>query len=156
MYLHPVLKGQTNLSRLTKIYQWKDPLITESDVFEVLRNKLDSRTEYYDYLRTPHLNQWIKDLPASVVTQKSVQRSWAGELKRDGRLNVIQRLPEVLAIMESMVETGRRFNAYELEIKAISQLGISFSEWQQLKPSERNSKKMNLMFIVPKEPISVA
>ena len=38
-------------------------------------------------------------------------------------------------MMESMIETNNRFESYQTEIQAISQLGISFHEWLQLIPS---------------------
>ena len=54
-----------------------------------------------------------------------------------------------------MVETSQRFTAYELEIKAISKLGISFHEWLQLCPSESQDGR-SLMYIVPQEPLALA
>jgi tetratricopeptide (TPR) repeat protein len=40
MYLHPKLKGKTDFSRLTRIYQWKDPSLTENSVFELMRDRM--------------------------------------------------------------------------------------------------------------------
>ena len=54
-----------------------------------------------------------------------------------------------------MVETSQRFAAYELEIKAISELGISFSDWLQLRPPESQEGK-SLMCIVPSEALQLA
>jgi len=47
MYLHPKLKGETDLSRLTRIYQWKDASLTENSVFELIR---DGITPQHDML----------------------------------------------------------------------------------------------------------
>jgi hypothetical protein len=57
--------------------------------------------------------------------------------------------------METMVETSQRFTSYELEVKAISKLGISFHEWLQLRPSESQEGR-NLMYIVPEEPMNLS
>jgi len=56
--------------------------------------------------------------------------------------------------MESMVETSQRFTAYEVEVKAISALGLSFHEWLQLRPPESQDGK-SLMYIIPAEPLVV-
>ena len=72
------------------------------------------------------------------------------------REEIIQKLPETLTEMESMVETSRRFTAYEIEVRAISKLGISFSEWLQLQPSESKEGEKGLMYIIPKESLSLS
>lgn len=41
-----------------------------------------------------------------------------------------------MAEMESLIETDQRFKAYELEIKSVAKLGMSFQEWLQVKPFE--------------------
>ena len=38
IYLYPQTMGSIDLSRLTKIYQWKDSSLNESAVFELMRN----------------------------------------------------------------------------------------------------------------------
>jgi len=53
-----------------------------------------------------------------------------------------------------MVETSQRFTAYEVEVKAISALGLSFHEWLQLRPPESQDGK-SLMYIIPAEPLVV-
>jgi hypothetical protein len=59
------------------------------------------------------------------------------------------RLPQTLAIMESMIETDHRFNSYLTEVELISQTGISFHEWLQLNPStEIKPEGTELIFIV--------
>lgn len=151
MYLHPKLKGKTDLSRLAKIYQWKDPVLTENSVFELIR---DGLAPQHDMLWSSQINEWIDSLPASVVERENVKRDFWG-IKEEGREEIIQKLPETLAEMESMVETSHRFTAYEIEVRAISNLEISFSEWLQLQPSESKEGEKGLMCIIPKEPLSL-
>ncbi len=69
---------------------------------------------------------------------------------------IIQKLPDVLTKMESMIETHQRFAAHEVEIKAIGSLGISFNEWLKFQPSEPNNEEKNLMYILPQEPLSLS
>ncbi len=55
-----------------------------------------------------------------------------------------------------MVETNRRFESYQTEIQAISQLGISFHEWLKLSPStEIKPEGAELMFIIPSTPLQI-
>jgi hypothetical protein len=55
-----------------------------------------------------------------------------------------------------MIETNRRFEAYQAEVQAISQLGISFHEWLKLTPStEEKPDKANLMYIIPEKPLDL-
>jgi tetratricopeptide (TPR) repeat protein len=151
MYLHPKLKGKTDLSRLTRIYQWKDSRLTENAVFELIRNGIAPQ---YDMLWSSQIDQWINSLPASIVEGEDIKKGFWG-IKEEGREEIIQKLPESLAEMESIVETSQRFTAYEVEVKAISALGMSFQEWLQLHPPESQDGK-SLMYIVPAEPLSLA
>jgi hypothetical protein len=114
MYLHPKLKGKTDLSRLTRIYQWKDSSLTENSIFELMRDKM---VPEYDMPWSSQIDQWIESLPASIIESENIKRGFWG-IKEEGREEIIQRLPESLAEMESMVETSQRFTAYELEVKA--------------------------------------
>jgi tetratricopeptide (TPR) repeat protein len=150
MYLHPKLKEKTDLSRLTRIYQWKDSSLTESSVFDLMRDKMVP----HDDLWSSHIDKWIESLPASIIENENIKKGFWG-IKAEGREEIIQKLPESIAEMESMVETSRRFTAYELEIKAISKLGISFHEWLQLCPPESPDGR-SLMYIVPAEPLALA
>jgi hypothetical protein len=40
----------------------------------------------------------------------------------------MKRLPRMMEMMESMIETNDQFEGYQTEIKAISKLGISFED----------------------------
>jgi len=151
MYLHPKLKGKTDLSRLTRIYQWKDPVLTESSVFELIR---DGLAPQHDTWWSAQINEWIDSLPASIVERKDIKTGILG-ITKGGREEIIQKLPEALTEMELMIETSHRFTAYEIEVRAISKLGISFSEWLQLQPSEFNEGEKDLMCIIPQEPVSL-
>ncbi|NJL83997.1 MAG: hypothetical protein HC890_15675 [Chloroflexaceae bacterium] len=146
MYLHPALKEKTDLSRLTKIYQWKNPELDENSAFELMRNEFISNDNQF--------NKWIESLPASVIEKSKFKKDFWG-IKQETRDEVIQRLPQMLEDMESMVESDRRFEAYEIEVKTIAKLGISFHEWLQLKPAEPQPEGATLMCIVPAEPLEL-
>lgn len=149
VYLHPQLKEYTDLSRLTRIYQWKDPNHTENSVFEIMRDKMIDN----DLSWNIQLDRWIEKLPSSIIEQSEVKK-WLWGVSDEGRKEIIKKLPNAVDEMESMIETSRRFGSYEFEVKAISQLEVSFYEWLQLKPSEPNENGSNLVFIVPQEPLS--
>lgn len=56
-----------------------------------------------------------------------------------------------------MIETNHRFEAYQAEVQAIAQLGISFHDWLKLAPSstEVQPEKAELMYIIPSQPLKV-
>lgn len=54
-----------------------------------------------------------------------------------------------------MIETNRRFEAYQAEVQAIAQLGIGFHDWLKLTPSEVKPDGAELMYIVPSEPLEL-
>ena len=54
-----------------------------------------------------------------------------------------------------MIETNRRFEAYQAEIQAIAQLGMSFHDWLKLAPEETKPDGAELMYIIPSKPLEV-
>ncbi|MBD2212636.1 hypothetical protein H6G27_22570 [Nostoc linckia FACHB-104] len=150
VYLHPQFKGQIDLRRFTRIYQWIDPNLDENSVFEIQRENLVS------LVRNP--DEWLSSLPSAIVDRSEVQWSLFGANPTPftGRFEkeAYKRIPQVLEVMESMIETNRRFEAYQTEVQAISQLGISFHEWLKLTPStESKPEGAELIYITPFEPL---
>ncbi|MBD2099263.1 hypothetical protein H6F90_29810 [Trichocoleus sp. FACHB-591] len=151
-YLDPQFKGQTDLRRLTRIYQWLDPSLDESAVFELLRDHLFSWKKDQG---TELGYKWVQELPPAIVATSEVQGSIFGN-REEMRQEAMKRLPKVFEVMESMIETNYRFESYQTEIKAISQLGISFHDWMELAPSEEIAPEAKkLMYITPLEPMAV-
>ena len=70
MYLHPKLKGKTDLSRLTRIYQWKDSSLTESSVFDLMRDNMVPQDDIW----SSHIDEWIESLPASIIESENVKK----------------------------------------------------------------------------------
>jgi hypothetical protein len=151
MYLHPKLKGQIDLSRLTRIYQWKNPILDENSVFEIIRDDIGGKSLIDD----DQINSWIESLPASIIEKSQIKRGFWG-IESETRNTVIGRLPIIMDGMESIIETNYRFEAYEIEVKALSKLDISFHEWLKLQPEENKSKNNNLMYIIPDEPLDLS
>lgn len=151
MYLHPKLKGQIDLSRLTRIYQWKSPILDENSVFEIIRDDIGGKSLIDD----GQINSWIESLPASIIEKSEIKKGFWG-IESETRNAVIERLPIIMEDMESIIETNYRFEAYEVEVKALSKLGISFHEWLKLQPEENKSKNNNLMYIIPNEPLDLS
>jgi len=151
-YLHPQFKGQIDLGRLTKIYKWMNPNFDENAVFDLLRENIFNLAQ--------NNNEWLSSLPSSIVDRNEI--SW-GLFGRNptpltGRFEkeAYQRLPQVFEVMESMIETNNRFESYQTEIQAISQLGISFHEWLQLTPAtETKPEGAELMYIIPPQPLEL-
>jgi len=147
-YLQPQLKGQIDLQRLTRIYQWINPALDENAVFEMQRENL------FKIVQEPR--RWVDSLPPAILTRIEVQGGWFGPSEDDLKEEAYKRLPQVLEVMESMIETNSRFEAYQTEVQAISQLGISFHEWLKLTPStESKPEGAELMYITPVEPLEL-
>ncbi len=148
IYLQPQFKEQIDLRRLTQIYQWIDPTLDENAVFQMQRENL------FKIAQEP--NKWVESLPPAIVTRVEVKGGWFGPNQEDLKKEANKRLPEVLEVMESMVETNRRFESYQAEVHAIAQLGLSFHDWLQLAPAEKKPDGAELMYIIPPKPIDMA
>lgn len=179
-YLHPTLKGKVDLRRFTKVLRWLNPTLDENAVFEEQRHNLFNLTKQPDeWLKTLPKAVWDPVFDAPGHTERSKKR-WGGletpelnfTLPKVGKLkvpslrlpglgqadeaDVFVRLGTILESMETMIEDMNRLRAYRTEIQAVSDLGVSFHEWQQLKPPTGSSSgDVSLMCIIPKKPLYV-
>jgi hypothetical protein len=154
-YLHPSLKEQTGLKRLTKVYQWLEPGLDESDVFEMQRENL------FKLAQNP--GEWTNSLPQAIRIPKGdsatltnvfggltkQSKKFIGTLTSRSKTNAgspetvtpspeadaYGRLPAIMGLIETLVEDDNRLTMYESEVDAIHRLGMSFQEWRQLAPS---------------------
>jgi tetratricopeptide (TPR) repeat protein len=154
-YLHPSLKEQVGLKRLTKVYQWLDPGLDESDVFEMQRENL------FKLAQNPE--EWTNSLPQAIriskggtATPTNVFNDLAKQSKKfieglpsmskmkagspeavtpSPETEAYGRLPAMMEIIERMVEDDNRLAMYESEVGTIHRLGMGFQEWRQLAPS---------------------
>jgi hypothetical protein len=153
-YLHPSLKDQVGLKRLTKIFQWLEPGLDESDVFEMQRENM------FKLAQSP--KEWTNSLPQAIripkggtATPTNVFNNLAkqsikllGDLPSKSKMKVgsleavmpspetdaFGRLPAMVELMETMIENDNRLVMYESEVETIRRLGMSFQEWRQLAP----------------------
>lgn len=134
-YLHPSLSDRITLRKLTAVYQWLDPIKNENTVFQSQRENFFKIAQSSD--------SWVKSLPDAVlayVEDKSVPKIYTD-------------LPKVMNRIEAMLETYNRIKAYQSEVKAIAQLGISFQDWLKLSPSKAKPETAELMYIIPSAPL---
>jgi tetratricopeptide (TPR) repeat protein len=148
VYLQPQFRGQIDLRRLTRIYQWLDPTVDENAVFDMQRMNL------FMLAQDPNNLKWVESIPAAIWDSKV---DWVGKaIWDDPKPQIYARLPKTLEVMESMIETNRRFEAYQTEVQAISQLKISFHDWLKLTPStEIKPDGAELMYIIPSKPLEL-
>ncbi|MEH1855658.1 MAG: hypothetical protein V7L11_29250 [Nostoc sp.] len=196
IYLQPQFRGQIDLRRLTRIYQWLDPILDENAVFDMQRMNL------FILAQDPNNAKWVESIPDfsrhveksnlltpfptgegekfkvslllgerfrerfSTYREKSEsipaaiwdsKVDWVGKaIWDDPKPQIYARLPKTLEVMESMIETNRRFESYQTEVQAISQLGISFHDWLKLTPStEVKPDGAELMYIIPSKPLEL-
>jgi hypothetical protein len=112
-YLDPQFKGQIDLQRLTRIYQWLDPALDANAVFELQRENL------FNWKKEKGIEssyKWVNSLPAAIVGSTEVKGSMFGN-REETKSEAMKRLPQVMAVMESMIETNNRFESYQTEIK---------------------------------------
>ena len=153
-YLHPSLKEQVGLKRLTRVYQWLEPGLDESDVFEKQRENLfklaqnpeewtNSRPQAFrkskggSATQTNVLNSIAKQSKETLfmILQTAASESLGKVVMRSSETEIYNPLPAMMGLMESMVEDYNRLAMYEPEVEMIHRLGMSFQEWRQLTPS---------------------
>ncbi|MFQ4138279.1 hypothetical protein PGN35_018365 [Nodosilinea sp. PGN35] len=146
IYLYPQTMGSVDLSRLTKIYQWKDSSLNESAVFELMRN----------FFLTPvnMLEEMINSLPPAVIEPWKIKKGFWG-ISDEGIKAVFKKLPQVIDEMESVIETSNRFAAYEFELQLISRTEITFTQWESLKPKQLAAEGVSMMYIIPPNPVKL-
>ncbi len=155
VYLHPSLKEQVGLKRLTRVYQWLEPDVDEGDIFEQQRDNI--------FRLAQNSEAWMDSLPQAVRATKDKSSAptnvFDGLAKQSKKLidalpsmskskrgssvtpslsseaEGYSLLPAAMQLMETMIEDNNRLATYETEIEIIHQLGMSFREWQQLAPS---------------------
>jgi hypothetical protein len=144
------------LKRLTKIYQWLEPGLDESAVFEMQRANL--------FKFAQHPGEWVNSLPQAIyiskpgaATSTNVLNDFAKQSKKfidsipssiskmksgspesaapSLEEEIYGRLPATMELIETMIEDENRFTMYEAEVETIHQLGMSFQEWRQLAPA---------------------
>lgn len=129
IYLHPKLSPTVDLTRLTKIFRWKNNSnINENSVFEILRNSLIVDDKY-----DVNIGNWIDNLPAAILPQSDIERNLFGVTPK-GRNTVFEQLEKTINHVESLIETDQRFLGYGLGVQALQQQGVSFREFQNLQP----------------------
>lgn len=147
IYLHPSLKDSISLSRLTKIYQWKDASLNENEVFEIIRPSLFGPIG-------SSFEEKVKALPSAVIEPWRVKKGFWG-VSDEGMKAVFERLPHAVGEMERMIETFGRFSSYKYELALVSKTPVTFRQWEGLKPKQLNPGNAELMYIVPANPISL-
>ena len=149
-YLHPKFKNEIGLSKLTKVYQWIDPSLDAVAVFEMQRDNIFSLKKDQ---RSESGYKWVNKLPQAIVAESEVQWDIWGN-REQMKTEAMNRLPQVFATMESMIETIQRFEAYQSEVKAISKLGITFREWTLLAPVDKQqTEDRALIYLIPSAPV---
>ena len=135
-YLHPELKEQIDLTRLTHVFRWLDPTNDENSVYQQQRQNL------FKIAYKP--DDWKDTLPQAV---------WK-HIQYKGYPGTFLELPKVMQKIEIIIETHHRLKAYNSEIEAMMQLNMSFLEWQKLYPAkEKQPEGSELIFIIPSSAI---
>lgn len=135
IYLHPKLSPEVDLTRLTRIFQWRNQAkdMNENTTFELLRKTLDLDANY-----DVNIGYWIDALPPAIIPQSDIERNLFGVTTK-GRDKVFSKLKETIGHIESFIETDQRFLGYGLGVEALQAQGVSFRELQSLQPPQDSS-----------------
>jgi hypothetical protein len=138
-YLHPELKDQINLTKLTQVYQWLNSGIDENTIFQEQR---------WNLFKLEHKQEdWKNSLPDAV---------WR-HIEWKGFPGTFKELSKVMEKIEELIETHRRIQTYQEEIQAIEKLGMTFHDWLKLAPSnEVKPDGAELIYIIPDKPLALA
>lgn len=91
----------------------------------------------------------LDNATAEAFVKEYVQKSFTKNKLEEEIVDVVEKI-------EEMIETYRRFEAYQAELQALTQLGISFHNWLKLAPSTAvKSDREELMYIIPSKPLEV-
>lgn len=152
-YLDPQFKDQIDLRRLTRIYQWIEPEQDENSVFEKLREKM-MRWPQDRISASGH--KWVDTLPPAIIARHEVQGGFWGN-RQEMAAEAMNRLPEIMSRMESMIETHQRLESYQSEIQGMVQLGLNFRDWTRLAPSKSSPvSEQNLLYVIPAKPLELS
>lgn len=147
IYLYPQTRHSVDLSRLTRIYQWKDSSLNENAVFELMRNSFLNPMELLE-------EEMIDALPPAVIEPWKIKKGFWG-ISDEGIQAVFRKLPQVVDEMENVIETSNRFAAYEFELQLISRTEITFTQWESLKPKQLAAEGVGMMYIIPPNPVKL-
>ena len=67
--MNSAIKEEIDLSRLTRIYNWKDSSMDENSVFELLREAWFSRSD---------IGEWIESLPSPIIEKSEIKKGFFG------------------------------------------------------------------------------
>jgi tetratricopeptide (TPR) repeat protein len=113
-YLHPAIKDQVDLRRLTSIYRWLTPGIDENSVFEALRANL--------FELAKHPDSWVESLPPAIrlpAKDKSFRERVMGELtKQFTPQNLTKRLGDLAG---SLTSINKRFQTIQAAIGSLQE-----------------------------------
>jgi hypothetical protein len=165
VYLHPELKDQVDLRRLTRVYQWLDPKWDENSVFQAQRENLFRATQEpnacvealpgdYRIDEKGHLARLRDAIPSRLP---SFARRGRMEEAKSEEVTVYDRLAVMFDLIEQVVESECRYGTYGTEIEAVRQLDMSFEEWEQLgPPPTAEAAAPSFVFLRPSEPLPLS
>ena len=164
VYLHPELKDQIDLSRLTRVYQWLEPGWDENSVFQAQRENFFKAAQELDTCGNVLPGEYRIDEKGRLARLRdaipsrlpSFARDRTAETKPDD-ITPFDRLAVMFDLIEQAVESDCRYQTYGTEIEAALQLDMSFKEWEQLTaPLTEDDTNPSFVFIKPSEPLQLS
>ena len=141
------------MARVTQLYRFSEPGVTESEVFERLRGSI------WELAKKP--DSWLDSLPSGLVPEETEMPEPKSRLSKTtlGRFSSLMRsssdldaalgkLPEVLGTMEDAAVTHQNLQGFKVEIDYFRGCGGSFADWQQVVPPDISATE-SLIFLLP-------
>lgn len=178
-YLHPCLKRQIGLKRLTNVYRWLTPGIDETTVFEAQRDNIvqliqhpqDCENALPPAIRLPVKSRFFSKKIIAEFAGQFGKKHWARgvrdfidhlpskagrqikkEIPQDSDDEIFSRLPETMQLIEAMIENCSRFEIYLSELIAVRKLGMTFKEWRQISPKDMPEPRAGALICIAVPP----
>jgi len=130
LFMRPELAGEMSLMRLTELSRMAGRSITESELFDELREEIWATSG------TTFEHQYMASFPSErrALEPLSIVRSWVrSSTTRQGKHNqMVRHASEIADDIESVLETSARLRGYAIELSYLREHNIDFSEWAKL------------------------
>ena len=147
-FLHPSLAAEIDLTRLTRVYQWREPEVDENTIFQRLRTAVFAMGVAEEKNRKMRIGPILREAYRE-AKEKSNSAS-KGNTLTPAIEEVKPSLPESMDRIEEMIETSRRFDGYIAEVEQLKEDDVQFPEWQRatatISPPDEGYK---LVYLIP-------
>lgn len=145
LYLHPSAAPAISLSALTCLMRYRQPNMTETDLFESLRSDfwLAATQQPAVWLADFPRWMWLEADAAEEITDRRMRRE-----QEAFQAKLLGELPQAFAFVEQAVELEGRLAGFTTELDFLAEAGIAMADWRAL-PQPRADGDFTLGVLLP-------